>query len=43
MKLSKTQLDVLKDLAKEGSFLHFMPYMGSFRPNAYYFLKGDLK
>lgn len=43
MKLSKTQLEVLKALGQEGSFLHFMPYMGNFRPNPYYFLNLDMR
>jgi hypothetical protein len=43
MKLSKTQIEVLKELGQEGSFLHFMPYMGSFRPTPYYFFTGNMK
>lgn len=42
MKLSKTQQETLGDFKKD-SFLHFMPYMGSFNPSAYYFMSGTMK
>jgi hypothetical protein len=36
-KLSKTMRDVLRVLEKQGEYLHYMPYRGSFNQNPYYF------
>jgi len=41
MKLSKTQLEVLKKLAEPDSWLLYMGYMGSFNPTDYYFFHTD--
>lgn len=43
MNLTKTQLEVLKELSKNGCEAHYMPYMGSFRPSAYWFLSSNHK
>ncbi len=41
MKLSKTQLEVLKELAEEGNFLHHMPrFCGE---HSYWFFNKSLK
>jgi len=42
MKLSKTQQEVLDILKDPGNYLHFMEYMGSFTPNAYYFCHNNI-
>jgi hypothetical protein len=42
-KLSATMLSVLIELRKPEAFLHYMPYMGSFRPNPYYFFHESMK
>jgi len=42
MKLSPTQLRVLKDL-RQDSVLHYMPYMGRFRENAYWFVSESMR
>jgi len=39
-KLSPTQLKTLKVLAKKGAIAHHMPYMGTFRPKAYWYVGG---
>ena len=36
MKLSKTQQELF-DAMKAGVVVHYMPYMGTFNPTAYYF------
>ena len=42
MKLSETQIQLLKDL-EQGSILHFMRYMGTFNPNAYWFVSHSMR
>lgn len=37
-KLTARQLDVLKQLAKKGVRAHYMPYMGRFNENPYWFI-----
>lgn len=37
MRLSKTQRATLEAITEKDGFLHFMPYMGRFNENAYYF------
>jgi len=43
LKLSKPQQDLLNDFKDEGYFLHYMPYMGRFRENPYYFMSNTMK
>jgi len=43
MKISPTQLEVLKELSKEGVILHYMRYIGSFNPNSYWFISDSMK
>ncbi len=43
MKLSNTQLQVLKELSIEGNFLHYMAYAGRFNPISYWFFDNSLK
>ena len=43
IKLSKAQRDVLIHLVENDTFLHYMPYMGQFRPNAYWFANSTMK
>ena len=42
MKLTTTQEDVLTRM-KAGAIAHYMPFMGRFRPNAYWFLSDNQK
>lgn len=43
MKLSNTQQDLLNDFKDKSYFLYYMPYMGRFRPNHYYFMNNTMK
>ncbi len=42
MKLPKTQQELL-DAMQSGVVVHYMPYMGRFRPNAYYYRRDTHK
>lgn len=42
MKLSKTQLELLEAM-KKGVKCLYMPYMGTFNPNAYYFRNDTMR
>jgi len=42
MKLPKTEQE-LYDAMKAGAVVYYMPYMGRFRPNAYYFRSDNHK
>ena len=43
MNLTKMQLETLKELAQHECKAHYMPYMGSFRSSAYWFLSSNHK
>jgi hypothetical protein len=43
MKLSNKQIECYNHLKKHKTFLHYMGYLGRFRPNAYYFSNNALK
>jgi hypothetical protein len=43
VKLTPRQIECLSELAKPGAKAHYMRYMGSFNPNAYWFITTDHK